>query len=477
MSAKDIDFSKYQIFTGEDEGWLQQSIDAIPLLGGRENSLKGEHVDAVLEYLRNPVKAGIWILNAEWVAEAEISQQIWQEFSSKLEKQDDKIVLKHVEGKETYLTREELGQIKYAVFNQISFYLRLFSRVVGLENKPPEIQPTGNLRYDLIYDSVDLEKVKDRFSVAYEYFKEHFYHQEFDPRIRALVPFYIKNGFIFTLDISRTRNRGRITYYSLHPDGLKILEAFLTKLNKIANHQVMPIFSPEEKVLAPYFWLAQLTYSRIIDDERLHPLFAKSFTEYEADRFESSISTLGLIGEDFLTQIYETLFREPVPKGQTMGQLYDLIQAKTAKLFQKAPLQPPDIDEMYKAINEQLGQVQSDTPPTTTDALKLLRQTITLIKEERAYNRELAKEGQKQPSGTSIFLARLRENINDLIRFRNAASHKSRVPLSDYEALRTLHCLISLVVWWHAELRAIDWSDGQETIIKKMTERNAASNA
>jgi hypothetical protein len=474
MGTEEFNVQGYRLLSNSLEDWFQSSIDSIPLPKAEKSSLRPEDIDTVVEYLKNPTKAGVWTLRADWVTDAGISKYIWQELSQKLEKQRNIVTLKLV-GKTTRLSLESLSDIKTDIFHRVSLFLNLFTHILANENKPPEEWEVEDTTYQTIFNGIDLVKVRENFSDAYLYFKENIYHQGFAPIIQNREPFSVKNGIIFTLDTAQIKER--LLYYSLHPDSLRTLATFLSKLGKIADSRVVPIFSPEEEVLNPYFLFAQLAYSRIINDDRLHPLFTKSFTEYEEDRFESSISTLGLIGEDFLTQIYETLFREAVPKGQTMGQLYDLIQVKTAKLFQKEPPQPPDIDAMYKAVNEQINLVQSGTTPDTVDVLKLLRQAITLIKDERAYNRELAKDNQKQTSATSIFPARIRENINDLIRFRNAASHKSRVPLSDYEALRTLHCLISLVVWWHSEIRVVDWNDTPETIIKKMTERSVAANA
>ncbi|HEX8502802.1 MAG TPA: hypothetical protein VF659_19620 [Pyrinomonadaceae bacterium] len=483
MSTEDFDSSKIQNVSGWLEDWLrrtsdltQPSINSIPQPLKRQNDLlRTEEVDTVLEYLKNPIKTGVWALTANWLTDAGISQYIWQEFSQKLERQATGVILNHEEGKTTKLTLETLNDIKVDIFHRVSFILRLFAYLKAIEDTPGEEVEIDKASVKTIVNSLDLDKLQRTFSDAFSHFKDHIYFENFKPVMKTGIPFLSKNGFMFSLTTPKINEQ--ITYHSLHPKGLEDFAALLIKLGKISDSEVMPTFSPEEQVLAPYFFFARLAYSKIINDDRLHPLFTKSFTEYEANRYESTISTLGLIGEDFLTQIYETLFRESVPKGQTMGQLYDLIQSKTAKLFQKAPPQPPDIDSMYKAVNEQIGRVESDPPPSTVDTLKLLRQAITLIKEERAYNREIAKEHQKHTSAISIFPSRIRENINDLIRFRNAASHKSRVPLSDYEALRTLHCLISLIVWWHSEIRAVNWDDNSVTIIKKMTERSTAANA
>ncbi len=452
---------------------LESSIDTIPLPKAKKTLLRSEDIKVVLEYLKNPTKTGVWRLGANWLTDSGISQHIWQDFSPKLQKKGKEIVLES-EGRSIRISPEKIVEFKSAIFHQVSFLLNLFMYMQVNESKSAEEWQLNDATYRTIINNVDLEKLKEAFSDAYGYFKDNVYYQGFDPIIKPHAPYLTKNGVLYTLDTAQVKDL--VSYVSLHPDSLRELATFLSKVGKIADWRVMPVFSPEEEVFSPYFLFARLAYPNVINDSRLHPLFTKAFSEYEAQRFESSTSTLGLIGEDFLTQIYETLFRDPVPKGQTMGQLFDLVQSKTNKMFQKEPLQPPDIDSMYKAVNEQIARTETDSVPTTDDALKLLRQVITLIKEERTYGRELARESQKQTSVISVFPSRIKDNINELIRFRNAASHKSRVPLSDFEALRTLYCLISLVMWWHTELNIIDWNDDSKTIIKKLIERSVATN-
>jgi hypothetical protein len=69
---------------------------------------------------------------------------------------------------------------------------------------------------------------------------------------------------------------------------------------------------------------------------------------------------------------------------------------------------------------------------------------------------------------------RIRDNLNEVIRNRNAASHKTRVPLGNFEALRTLFCLTSFLIWWRHEKSTIDWSQDKLAALQSAIDRNAA---
>ena len=57
------------------------------------------------------------------------------------------------------------------------------------------------------------------------------------------------------------------------------------------------------------------------------------------------------------------------------------------------------------------------------------------------------------------------ENLNELLKWRNAASHNSRVPLGAHEADRTLYCLVSVITWWQQQLAKVDWTKSKIEVV------------
>ena len=98
------------------------------------------------------------------------------------------------------------------------------------------------------------------------------------------------------------------------------------------------VFSPEEEVFEPYFPIVKLAYEAIDQDGRLRSHYVRAFEEYESNRYESCVNVLGLIAEDYLTQAYETLFRDVAPKGKTLGQLYDALHSEKKRFTRRSRL-------------------------------------------------------------------------------------------------------------------------------------------
>ena len=94
------------------------------------------------------------------------------------------------------------------------------------------------------------------------------------------------------------------------------------------------------------------------------------------------------------------------------------------------------------------------------------------IKEDKKHTMSTIEVLEKKRVTYSVFPKYLKENINELIRYRNATSHKSRIPIGNYEALRTVYCCITLLMWWINEKRSIIWKDTQDIILQNSIERN-----
>lgn len=224
----------------------------------------------------------------------------------------------------------------------------------------------------------------------------------------------------------------------------------------------MPVFSPEEEVFAPYFDLLGMAYDFVIPQVHLQPLIEKAMTNFAEENFSDCVSAIGLASEDVLTQIFETLYREQLTKGLTLGQLADELHARAAAMFKKKDDPPPDLAVLYPEVKAAI----EDPLLTPSKAVELLRRLLTLTLETNKHtNLRIDRLGRPEKK-TSIWPELVNHAVNELIRYRNAASHKSRIPIGPMECRRAAFSFVVLIRWWLKERTQIDWSRTPVEILK-----------
>jgi hypothetical protein len=62
--------------------------------------------------------------------------------------------------------------------------------------------------------------------------------------------------------------------------------------------------------------------------------------------------------------------------------------------------------------------------------------------------------------------------MDELIMYRNAISHRSRIPIGGFETLKSIYHISSLIMWWNEEMKLANWKDSSDVIIKEMIKRN-----
>jgi len=260
-------------------------------------------------------------------------------------------------------------------------------------------------------------------------------------------------------------------FSSLQREPLSALSEFFDALAKVENSQVFPIFSPEEIVFQPYFIYAEIQRPFLLTDVRLEPLYSRAFEDFKLRHYENSISSIGLIAEDFLTQIYETTFREPCPKNLTLGQLFDSLHGRLAEYKKPIQTEPGNFEEIFKKINK----LSKSNRVLTKDLISVSREIVKAQKQERKYLESKFTDLDARRPKLSLFPKRVAVNLNELIRNRNAASHKTRIALGEYDSLRSMYCLISTIMWWKKTLGTIDWNQSRSEIIDFLIENSNTS--
>lgn len=415
-------------------------------------------------YLNNPFSSGLWKLEATWVENPDISAAIWKDISTEFGK--GSLSIKSGKRTKTIKITEDLKETcQFAIHKTMTFYLAMFSSLAeqdGFAIEESEYTSDISETLNLVLDLIDLNKIKNSYSEAYEHFKENILFESFTPAI--FDKDLCKHKFGFFISSSSPRDSGKISIIAFESAPLKALSKFLVLIGKITDQTIIPTFSPEEEVLEPYFDILELSYPSSIRQPHLYPLIDKALTNYKNGDYVDCVSALGLAGEDVLTQIFETLNREQLHKGLTLGQLLDEIQRRASLLFKNKNEPQPDITALYETLKKAI--LESEDKGLA--ALEVTRQLVTKQQAMNKYILDKIEKSGRPEQVRSLFPARVLTALTELIKFRNASSHKSRIPIGPYESKRCAYCLFVIYTWWDETKTSIDWDLAPEEITKEI---------
>ena len=425
----------------------------------RERQLRSFELTDIKDFLRNPTRKGIWQLEANWKQESLFSNEIWSQFSILLENKHSFEITFGKRKIEVTLNPEEKDTYRNYIFDKLSFVFYAFNYALLIKNKSSDRLDLGDEEYQVILEAIDFDAVMKMFAAEIDFFEQNIYFENFHHTVKIEQPYQISSGLFFLSQRISETNKLKVT--SLQPKSLKEVSTFLEKIGKIENPRLRPIYSPEETVFEPYFSYTQVAYTEIIDDLRLIPIFRRAFEDFEGKRYSNSISNIGQVAEDYLTQIYETLFRDMCPKGFTLGQLVDAIHSRIRNARNSVVLPKPNLTTLYDEIKKLLKQPRI----SNKNILLLTREVLNASRIQMEYNDSRIDGLLTKKPEVTIFPKQIFSNLTELIRNRNASSHKTRVPLGKYEALKSLYCLISTKMWWDEKISEIDWDKNPEEII------------
>ena len=177
-----------------------------------------------------------------------------------------------------------------------------------------------------------------------------------------------------------------------------------------------------------------------------------------------------MICEEYLQEIYETYFRDELPKNLTIGETFDLIHSAIREVY--APQEPtaPEPQPIYDSLR---ALFQDQTKLTAVSLAAVVREAVNYSKASNKHIAFLMKKMAGQSIEKSVFNPAMRKNVEEVIRYRNAASHKTRVPVGEYEASRAIYCCVALLLWWRREIDNTNWDNSQATILDAAVLRNS----
>ena len=415
------------------------------------------HILAIKNYLLEPYEHGFWDLHATWNTTSSLAKFLAYELKTLAEINIEKefsttsliLALRNIPEEK----QEELLRIS----SRLSSINALF---LAVKESSENIEPTKVSERDNWIEKIKLSNVAEKFPEAVRIFAEKIYFEGFKTSIGGAGPHQIKAGPITLLEAPRTSDTLRVA--ATQRETLVALQDFYLAIGVIENPSIRRVFAPDEDLFRPYFPLVSCVLPNLVLDSQISRLFEQSLAYYEDDDFQHCISSLGLIAEDYLQRIYTTVLREALPGGLTLGQTVERLHKRVDELMPQPKLTPRTPDPIYEKI-----KLLDNTPGS--EAIKsILRDLVGLLIDDRNYHVKRIEEFTKINARRSIFPPKITDRLNELLKWRNAASHNSRIPLGVHEADRTLFCLIGVIAWWQDRLEKIDWSHERIKVVENL---------
>jgi hypothetical protein len=437
--------------------------------------------EAIYNYLKNPISNGIWLFKGTYLGNDEgITKDIINELNSlpTIKENITEIIDKINDGNIKTLFEKESGAelvLKEMIGNKVTFIMRLFSYMSyeGETEQKDYLRLIGDVDKELI-KLINKDNFREKYSDVLTYYKDNIFIKNYDLVIGTKQLSMLKNGLIVYQGEPIDRKKGMQKIFeiiALDPEPLEELSHFMQRIGKLSDYKIYPVYSPEERVFQPYFSFLECSYSYFIEKGKIQNLFEQCVSIFKSSNYPYCITTIGITLEEQLTQIYETLFREKCPPGNTIGETYDLIESEVKKrLSLGEPEKLIDADDLYGRITILL----KSKPDVSTyeEQLKISRDIITYIKENNKIILSKIKSASKREEVVSIFPKYIREGLNETIKYRNAISHKSRIPISDFETIKSIYGLTIIILWWDNEIHNLDWKKDSNEILLQLLRRN-----
>lgn len=445
-------------------------------------NLCDERLKEIKNYLESPTHSGIWKLDVVWSRDNAFYNMLKipaNELMEKVKQSKDNYTILDVGKRRVRVENRKIRVNLPIALDKVSVIYAIFFNAAAeeleLESDGFLSLPNENIITEyLVERGTELfRSKKEEFKESFEFFKDKILCDNFIPKLHRLLLNRVKDGFYNVAGEQASEeyvDKGKISF-SLHAQSrkpLETLEEFFTGLGVTKSTTMSMVFSPEEEVFQDYVKYLDFSKDKLFKKGNINNLFHRAISHHNDKNYLECVSNVGLIAEDLLTQIYETLYREPVVKGLTIGQLHSTINAKIQALYSSNKIvEQPEIKPLFQDIKSVIDSEE----PSVSESLAVMRKMLTYMSEQNKFMTYKIDSGSKKPKAQSIYSKDITESIDELLKYRNAASHRSKVPIGQYEAIRSLYCSVKFYLWWEREKLKIDWSSDKDQIIKDMVAR------
>lgn len=421
-------------------------------------SLDASMVGPILAYLLEPYETGYWELKAEWNPASPLAKYLLEKLNTtaELEREGDGgAFLPNAAARK--LTDDKRGELLRTT-NRLSAIGSLFKAAKITEGgaATPKFPD-----FDGWILNIDLADLRSKFAAAYEIYSKQIYFDGIASGFgRASMPYRINAGLLTLL--SAPREAGALHIVAMSRAELATIRDFYRALGVVSRDTLQRVFAPDEALFKPYFALVSSVLDHVVHDGQISRVFSQALAYYEEEDFQHCISSLGLIAEDYIQRVYTTLLREQLPGNHTLGQILERLNRRIDDCVPLPKIALRSVDSAYDLVKA------LPATPDSTALAPTLRELIQLIQDDRQYFGKRLDELSKPSTRRTVFPPRVTDTLNELLKWRNAASHNSRIPLGAHEADRTLFCLVSVITWWQKQLAALDWTKSRVEIIESL---------
>ncbi|MES2406213.1 MAG: hypothetical protein V4528_02680 [Pseudomonadota bacterium] len=420
----------------------------------------------IKRYIEAPTSEGYWRLTGTWKYDGAFIQYVYQ--ANQKTRYPSQVRSNKRNTTRAAVVHE--SEFVEKIASRLSPLLEVFTYARKLETTPGEQPSPRDPGIQHYFSDIDWADFRAVFKDANDIFVNEIYFDGFSPTFFIHGFARLAQGSVCAL--VGPADDSTVKFAASDQRSLHVLGRFLEAAGQLESPIVDRVFSPEEDLFDPYFTFLSSVFSSVLPDHRLQQQIGRAFEQFENKDYLHCVSSLGLIAEDHLIQVFESYLREACPRGQTLGQVFDVLHSRVKDLVSPPKEKLKNLDSIYEqikalTINEELSEDKG-----ANEKLEgVLRQIVSTIVSDRHYFTQRVEDLSKKDPRVSVFPKALYLNIDELIRHRNAASHKTRVPVGRYEALRSLYCLMTLILWWRAEKQQIVWSDEKMQIIKSAIQR------
>lgn len=409
-----------------------------------------------IKYLLDPYANGFWEIRGKWNPLSHFSEYLLQHRDILGEIKEEQWEKSSIETIFRDLT--EYKRMEAVVLtNRASTANYIFLSIISKKNDK-EYKPTSS--YFDWAKNLNHEEITAKFELAFKIFEEQIYYEGMEGSISPERGFCTKNGVVFFLEAPKV---GKYLHaVSPCKEAVQAIADYYSAMGSIPNIVARRVFSPDEALFRPYFKTLSSVFSHVVLDDQIARSFSQSLDYYKENDFQHCISTLGLITEGYLHRIYSSILREENPNGLTLGQIIDRLHKKILEILHPPKTQQKNPDAVYDLINKLDANSQME------DLKPVLRELARIIKDNHSTTGKRIDEINKINTRCSPFPSQILENLNEILKWRNAASHNSRVPLAAHEADRTLYCLVRLITWWQEQLQNLDWSKTKIELLEEL---------
>ncbi|WP_342678140.1 hypothetical protein [Methanofollis sp. UBA420] len=431
--------------------------------------LPQSEIDTIIEYLKGPAKVGIWGINTTLNLNG-----FYKYFKENcMDNEIQKIVEKWYRTAPHGLRHEKFSTNQ---FIRVSFIFSLFYYIQQKDNETVKKTIERVIRPDdmEIILKLNHDTIKKDFQKAFKIFNEEIIFDQFIPMANDGSIFLFLNHHCII-----ERDYLELTIYSTGKESIEIMVRFFNELNHIEQTKISRFFSPSEVAFSVYVPYLEPNFRQIVSSKELQEKISIAISEFNQGSYSHCVNTLGIFTESLLIQIFETLFRQELNRKMPMGELFYYIQENVQetvnpqKESSKANSESnnANIDRLFREIKETSTQIGKEPSEKINEqVLKIITKAIQYSKVEDYNLREILMRHLQKDGRITIFPESKLANFNELREYRNAISHRSKIQINEFEAIRSFYCCISLHTWWMETIDAIDWTSPKDEIIKKLVE-------